>query len=87
VLTHPEASQQLETRYPGVVAYFENWLREQLVADLYHYGNHFDWRLNIALVVLRRLRRSGGWDDLIRHTYRERCFDYRAAPWDDGVIA
>ena len=62
-----------------VDAFVEKWLRQQVVEDLYAYGNHTEVRLCAAMALRARLSECGLWDAAVEATYRN-CIDIHRAP-------
>ena len=61
--------------HPAAIEMLEEWLRPQILSDLYGYGNHPELRLCIGLQACRLLMRSGIWMDAVRGAYRGRLFE------------
>jgi hypothetical protein len=74
VLRSPELRRQLESSKPGAVAWLDQRLKQEVMRDLYAYGNHPELRLCTAIALWRKLAESGQWDAAVESVYRSQLF-------------
>jgi hypothetical protein len=60
---------------PGAVARLERRLQQQVMRDLYAYGNHPELRFCTAIAPWHRLAASGHWGAAVESAYRNRLFE------------
>jgi hypothetical protein len=53
----------------------EQWLKREVIEDLYSYGNHPELRLCTAIALWQRLSDSGLWGEAVEVAYRGRLFE------------
>lgn len=94
VLRSPELRRQLEASNPGAVVWLDQWMQQEVIRDLYAYGNHPELRLCTAIALWRRLAACGQWDAAVESAYRNRLFQMNlseesvcAGPASDGAIS
>ncbi|MFO0954182.1 MAG: hypothetical protein U0835_24105 [Isosphaeraceae bacterium] len=75
ILRSPDLRRQLEAARPGAVARLDRWLQQQVMRDLYAYGNHPEFRLCTAIALWHRLAATGQWDAAVELAYRNRLFE------------
>lgn len=75
ILASQDLRGRLEKNAPNAVQKLEEWIRNQLVKDLYHFGNHPELRLCNAIALWHRLADTGHWDQLVKATYQERLYE------------
>ncbi|MGD9713917.1 MAG: hypothetical protein AB7V46_17945 [Thermomicrobiales bacterium] len=75
VLWTENLRERLEAALPGAAARVEQWLKREVVEDLYSYGNHPKLRLCTAIALWQRLWDSGLWSQAVEATYRARLFE------------
>src|SRR5690606_30084822 len=74
-LRSKELIQQLEKNAPGAKERLLSWLKKEVVADLYAFGNHPELRLYTAIALWFRLQESGFLDDGVEKSYQGRVFE------------
>ena len=84
-MTNPDLRCRLEQRVPGAVKKLEEWLCEELVKDLYHFGNHPELRLRSAIALWKRLADTGLWDRMVEATYLNKL--YKISLGADAICA
>jgi hypothetical protein len=75
VLRSQDLRGQLEAAKPGAVARLDRRLQQQVMRDLYAYGNHPELRLCTAIALWHRLAATGQWDAAVDSAYRNRLFE------------
>ncbi len=80
VLWTQDLRERLEAAMPGAAGRVQRWLKQEVVEDLYSYGNHPELRLCTAIALWQRLSDSGLWGEAVEAAYRERLFGVVFSP-------
>lgn len=70
VLVEPSLRARWAELTPEMVGNTAQTMRDNIVADLYHYGNHPELRLCSGLLLTRLLVRSSKWDQAVEAAYQ-----------------
>ena len=80
VLWTADLRGRLEAVVPGAATWVEQWLKREVIEDLYSYGNHPELRLCTAIALWQRLSDSGLWGEAVEAAYRGRLFEVDCLP-------